>query len=328
MKYIEIVIDKKSEDIVKKIAQNVKAKDLRHFSEGEDGMQVSRMFISDDKVQKLMDSFSHILGVHPMAKVVVLPIEAFLPKERESEEKKEQKATVAKETIYNDMTQNAHLNINFISLLILSTIVASIGLIQNNVAIIIGAMVIAPLLGPNLAFSFAISIGSSKLMYSAIKTIVFGLFISIVIPMLIAYFSNNSFDGSELISRTIVDFDSLALALASGAAASLSLTTGLSSVLVGVMVSVALLPPAVVFGIMIGSGNTQLAIGAGILLLINIVSINLASKVVFFIKGIRPSLWYEKEESKKAMIIYITSWVIILTILLVYIYFHPSLTKG
>ncbi len=328
MKYIEIIISEKSLDLVKKIANNIKVKDLRHFPVSEDGMQVSRMIVTDDKLQKAMDSFSHILGAQPMAKVVVLPIEACLPKESETEEKKEKKAVVAKETIYNEMTQNAHLNVNFISLLILSTIVASIGLIQNNVAIIIGAMVIAPLLGPNLAFSFATSIGSIKLMYSSIKTILFGLFISITIPILIAYFSNNSFDGSELISRTTVDFDSFVLALASGAAASLSITAGLSSILVGVMVSVALLPPAVVLGIMLGSGNTQLAIGAGILLLINLISINLASKVVFFIKGIRPSLWHEKEEAKKAMIIYITSWVIILTTLLIYVYFHPSLTRG
>ncbi len=113
-----------------------------------------------------------------------------------------------------------------------------------------------------------------------------------------------------------------------GVAASLSITSGLSSVLVGVMVSAALLPPTAAFGIMLGTGNTQLAIGAGILLLINIISINLASKVIFFIKGIRPRLWYEKEQSKKSMILYISSWIIILTILSIYVYYHPNLTRG
>jgi uncharacterized hydrophobic protein (TIGR00341 family) len=223
------------------------------------------------------------------------------------------------------MTQNAYLDVNFVTLLFLATVVASIGLINNNVAIMIGAMVIAPLLCPNLAFSFAISTGNSELIYSSGKTILFGLFITITVSMIIAIFSNNSFDGTQLISRTKVDFDSFILALASGAAASLSLTTGLSSILVGVMVSAALLPPAVVLGIMIGSGNTHLAIGSGILLLINLISINLASKVVFFIKGIRPREWNEKEKSKKAMVIYITSWVVILTSLVIYIYFHPSI---
>jgi len=67
------------------------------------------------------------------------------------------------------------------------------------------------------------------------------------------------------------------------AAAALSLTTGLSSVLVGVMVAVALLPPAATLGIMLGQGNMSLAIGAGLLLAVNIVSVNLASKIVFLL---------------------------------------------
>ena len=92
----------------------------------------------------------------------------------------------------------------------------------------------------------------------------------------------------ELAGRTNVGLDSVALALASGAAAALSLTTGLSSVMVGVMVAVALLPPAVTLGLMLGHGEGSLAAGAGLLLAINVVCINLASKVVFFIKGIRP----------------------------------------
>jgi uncharacterized hydrophobic protein (TIGR00341 family) len=327
MKYLEIIIHEHSIDIVKKIAQNTKAKDLRHYPIDTDHMQLSRMIVSDDCLEEAIDGFSHVIGAQPMAKIIILPIEAYLPKQSELQDKKEEKATVAREAIYNEMMQNTHINTNFVSLLVLSTIVAAIGLIQNDLAIIIGAMVIAPLLGPNIAFSFATSIGDSKLMYSSLKTVLFGVFISIALPMVIAFFLDNSFNNDELLSRTHVDFDSFVLALASGAAASLSITTGLSSVLVGVMVSVALLPPAVVFGIMLGSGNNELAIGSGILLLINIISINLASKAVFFIKNIRPRLWHEKEEAKKATIIYTTSWIVILVSLSIYLYFHPNLSN-
>ena len=68
----------------------------------------------------------------------------------------------------------------------------------------------------------------------------------------------------------------MTLALASGAAA-LSLTTGLSSVLVSVMVAVALLPPAVTLGLMLGYGDFNLALGAGLLLAINLVCVNMVS---------------------------------------------------
>jgi uncharacterized membrane protein len=109
--------------------------------------------------------------------------------------------------------------------------------------------------------------------------------------------------------------DSLALALASGAAAALSLTSGLPSVLVGVMVAVALLPPAATVGLTLGHGETEHALGAALLLAANIVSVNLAAKLVFLVKGIRPRTWAEKAKAKRAMTIYIMVWVVTLVLL-------------
>lgn len=67
------------------------------------------------------------------------------------------------------------------------------------------------------------------------------------------------------------------------------------------MVAVALLPPAAVFGLMLGDERFDLALNAGILLAINIVSINLSSKIIFLFKGITPRTWFEKEKAKHAM---------------------------
>ena len=128
-------------------------------------------------------------------------------------------------------------------------------------------------------------------------------------------------------SRTEVALDSVALALASGAAAALSLTTGLSSVLVGVMVAVALLPPAATLGLMLGYGHTGLALDAGLLLAVNVVCVNLASKIVFDFKGIRPRTWLEKEKAKHAKVVYILGWLVTLSILMFVIYARRSLTK-
>ena len=127
-------------------------------------------------------------------------------------------------------------------------------------------------------------------------------------------------DSHELIARTDANVESIALALASGAAATLSLTTGLSGVLVGVMVAVALLPPAVTLGIMLGNDKLELALGAGLLLAINVVCVNLASKLVFFFKGVRPRTWFEKEKANQAMIRYVVGWFATLLMLLIVIY--------
>lgn len=145
------------------------------------------------------------------------------------------------------------------------------------------------------------------------------------VPTVLGMFWSFDITNQEVVLRTVVGIDSVALALASGAAAALSLTTGLSSVLVGVMVAVALLPPVAALGLMLGSGNMALATGAGLLLVVNIVCINLASKIVFDIKGIRPLGWREEKKAKRAKIVYILGWLVTLILLIGLIYLRRSL---
>ena len=129
-------------------------------------------------------------------------------------------------------------------------------------------------------------------------------------------------------ARTDVGLDSVVLALASGAAAVISLTTGLASVLVGVMVAVALLPPTATLGIMLGSGQTKLAVGAALLLAVNIVCVNLAAKIVFWVRGVKPRSWLEKQKANQSMVTYMVIWVLSLTFLLVVIFIRKGLLKG
>ncbi|MBL4801422.1 MAG: DUF389 domain-containing protein [Emcibacter sp.] len=122
-------------------------------------------------------------------------------------------------------------------------------------------------------------------------------------------------NGPELLSRTVVGYDSIALALVSGAAAVLSLASGISSVLVGVMVAVALLPPGATIGIMLGAGRYDMALGAALLLAVNIVCVNLSAKLVFLFKGVQPRTWFEKKKARKAMIFYMVFWLLSLMVL-------------
>ena len=100
------------------------------------------------------------------------------------------------------------------------------------------------------------------------------------------------------------------LALASGAAAVLSLISGVPGSLVGVMVAVALLPPTVRAGIAFSFCQYSQALNALLLLIINIVCINLSAKIVFVINGIRPSTCYEQQKAKKTTFWLVLFWVI------------------
>ncbi len=314
MKLIEVMANSGSTPTVSKIAEKYKARDFRLGRKGEDGRQAIRMLVTDENVQSVLDALQTILGAQPAARIIVFPVDATVPSSKSDEEREEDKASSTREAMYASVDKNTRLDINFIVLVMLSTVVAAIGLVEDNVAVVIGAMVIAPLLGPNLAFGLGTALGDVHLMKKSLKALFAGIAIAIALSFFIGLawpFVNSQ----ELLSRTDVGMDSLALALASGAAAALSLTTGLPSVLVGVMVAVALLPPAAAVGLTLGHGEPDLAIGASLLLAANIVSVNLAAKLVFLVKGIRPRTWTEKAKAKRAMTIYILVWVVTLVLL-------------
>jgi uncharacterized hydrophobic protein (TIGR00271 family) len=162
-------------------------------------------------------------------------------------------------------------------------------------------------------------------LWQSLKTSFSGLALALLIALVIGLIWPVNLDTRELLARTDVGMDSVALALASGAAAVLSLATGLSSALVGVMVAVALLPPTATLGMMLGSGQTTHAIGSGLLLAVNIVCVVLAAKIVFLMKGVKPRTWLEKRKARQSQTIYIVLWLLMLGILVAAIYLRRSL---
>jgi hypothetical protein len=171
MKYIEVIANEGSSDTVSAIAEKAYAPDFRLGAVGEDGMRQMRMLISDDQLQIVLDTLQSILSAQPAAKIIVLSVESLLPKPDEEKRKQEGSATAAREAIYEGAEKSTRLDFNFIILVILSTLVAGIGLIENNVAVVIGAMVIAPLLGPNLALSLGTALDDVTLIRKSVKTL-------------------------------------------------------------------------------------------------------------------------------------------------------------
>jgi len=324
MKLIEVIAGDNVTDAISGIARKNEALDIRLAQRTEDGRQVIRILVLDENVQSTLDGLQAIVNAYPTSRLIVIPVDATLPLPEQKKTDKKSTST-SRELLYDSVSKNAVLDSNFIVLVVLSTLVASIGLIKDNVAVVIGAMVIAPLLGPNLALALGTALGDLELMRKALKTNLFGMTITISLSILLGFMLTFDIKSPELMSRTDVGLDSLALALASGAAAALSLTTGLSSVLVGVMVAVALLPPAATFGLMMGQGEYPLAMGALLLLAANVVCVNLSTKIVFMVKGISPRTWYEKEKAKRRMMIYIGVWFFGLIVLITVIYLRGHL---
>ncbi len=304
----------------------------------EDGRRLIRLVVGEMDRQGLLDRLQAALGKSENWRITMLPTDTVIPREEPEEEeepeevdeekKREEQARASREELYHLVADGVRTDTNFILLVFLSTVVASVGLEQDSVAILIGAMVIAPLLGPNVAFAFAAAIGDRSLMFEATKANVLGVVLSVLIAGALAYLITPNVASHELIARTSVGYAGIALALASGAAAALSVTTGLSSTLVGVMVAVALLPPAATLGIMVAAGQPGLAGGAAMLLIANVACVNLAAQVVFLAKGIKPRTWFEQKSARRAVIVNLITWVALLAVLVAVIALRQSAAQG
>lgn len=195
-----------------------------------------------------------------------------------------------------------------------SAFVASIGLLNDDVAVIIGAMIITPLIGPSIGLSLANVMGNKEFAYNAIKTNIVGIIIASIVSIIVGISFPVNPDNPSIVLRTDVARGSVYLALASGIAGSLAITGSLTSAFVGVMIAVALLPPIAAFGLLVGSGNYILALGALLLFFVNFVCINLTATLSFIVQKIEP---FEEEATdartmaRRSLVI----WILLLVIL-------------
>jgi len=293
-------------------------------------MVIYKLILPAEDTERIMDSLEKRYADSTDFHMALLPIEASFPGPKDIEEKKEEESPAEKEErvplrvsrqeLYNEIFDSAKLTNTFLVMVALSTIVASIGLIKNNIAVIIGAMVIAPLLGPNVALSFATTLGDAELGLNAIKSNAAGILLAFAVSLLLGYFLKVDPAIHEIYTRTVVSYADIIVALASGIAGALSFTSGLPSALIGVMVAVALIPPLVVFGLLLGGGYAAQSVGAFLLLVINMICVNIAGVITFLVKGIQPIYWWEGTKAEKATRYAIVIWTSLL-LLLIYLLF-------
>lgn len=305
-------------------AEECGASGIRTFTETRsEGRTTIHMLVGSTTRQELVDSIQAALSAQKDWRLTILPVETTVPLPRDEEELQAQRAKASekfggmtREEVWNTVWGQAKLDVTYVVFVILSTIVAALGMLTDSVAVVVGAMVIAPLLGPNLAFAVGVALGDATLVGRALLTNLVGLVLAFSLSVGIGYLWTGTFQSNELIARSEVGFDGLIIALASGAAAALSLVTGVSSALVGVMVAVALLPPTSAVGLFLGSGQFALAAGAAMLLAVNIVSVNIAAHSILFWRGVRPRTFFEDKRAARGRMASVTVWVGLLLLLI------------
>jgi uncharacterized hydrophobic protein (TIGR00341 family) len=322
LRLIEIRLPRDVGDSVRELLEDVEKLEV-WFEPALDKQRMVRMLVDAADVEPALDKIERRFGHLPEFRAVILRVEATLPRPEEPEpepkppaddppKKKERKAArISREELLSDLKPGTKVTGGYLALVILSAIVAAVGLLQNSVAIIIGAMVIAPLLTPNMALALATTLGDLELGRKAIRTGLAGILVAFVLSLGLGACLPSAPLSEEILSRTAFSPTDAVVALAAGAAGVLAFTAGLSAGLVGVMVAVALMPPLVAGGLLAGAGEFALAGHALLLLITNVICINLSGVVTFRIQGVRPRLWMEVEHarhaSRRALILWVTA---------------------
>ncbi len=312
LRQIELFLPKESAEKVEDLLQEQSVEAIWQNPISEKEVLVT-IILSSQQAEEAIDTlYSHFYSLKDF-RIILLPVSAYVPHSSESDSLDEadnnplpeveldpQGSRLNRQELEQQIDRDLELNLQHIVMLLISAIIAAIGLLRDDSTIIIGAMVIAPLLGPNMGLSLATTLGDMTLAKKALQIGAFGISLALILSLVIGFFIPINLDIPEIALRTRVRWSDVLLAFASGIAGALSFTSGTISGLVGVMVSVALLPPLVTFGMLLGSGRWEAAVGAMLLFLTNLVCLNLAGVLTFSVQDIRPGEWWLASKAQKA----------------------------
>jgi uncharacterized hydrophobic protein (TIGR00271 family) len=173
----------------------------------------------------------------------------------------------------------------------LASALASLGMLQNATAVIIGAMLVAPLMSPLLGASFALVQGNLRLFRDSLQAMSYGVGIALAISLLLGAITPGSELTIEAEARGAVDLLDLGIALASGMAAAYALARpNVAATLSGVAIAAALVPPLTVVGIAMSRNALFLSGAAAVLFLSNLFGIVLGAALAFRLLGVHESL--------------------------------------
>lgn len=316
LRLLQILAPLGERDSVKELLSEAEVVDHWTRELDDDDRFLTEVLLSADRAEELTDALRDRFAEDQEFRLLLLPIEATIPRVPEPSEEEDgdggedsagdeessgpPPGRLSREELYADVVRDASIDRVYVVTVILSSVLAAVGLSRDDPVILVGAMVVAPLLGPNLALAFATTLGDLPLMARSLRAAGLGLVLSLAFSVLVGMLMGVDPSVEAIADRTRAGLPDVAVALAAGSAGALTFTTGLPSALVGVMVAVALLPPLVNAGLLLGTGYVPQALGALLLVLTNVVCLILAGVVTFRLQQIRPRSWWEEDRARKA----------------------------
>ncbi len=236
-------------------------------------------------------------GIREDSYTIVMPTETVVSQRLSTLVERFPGLRISREELYARAEELAPANSTFFAFILLSTVIATTGLLLDSAATIIGAMVVAPLMGPAISASVGTILDEPEMARRGVALQAAGLVAAVLTAAVMGWLLQRTIllppglditTIPQIAERTSPNFLSLFLALGSGIAGSISIMRGSGSTLVGVAIAVALVPPAATAGLGIAFGLPPVALAAAVLVVVNLLAINVSALVLFYLAGFKP----------------------------------------
>lgn len=231
------------------------------------------------------------------------------------QETKGYSSSLSQEEIYSKAQQFSSFTRAQWGLIAISAAIASYGLILDNLILVIGAMMLAPLLSPFVSAAVSLAVGDRSLMFDSLKAgslsalVVLGISVVAVTPLPVTVTS-----AMEMVVSP--GLPALFLSMLVGAAAALTFTTGLRDQIAGVAVAIALVPPLAGTGIALRMTEQFLAVQAAVVALTNIIAVIVAGFLTFKFMGLSPGTYYKQKEAERIRFVVPAAFVVMILLML------------
>ena len=206
------------------------------------------------------------------------------------------------ELLYRLQTERSVLSKQFCFILVLSTVIATLGLLGDSPAIVIGAMLIAPMMKPIIALAYSLVIDHRQLAARATLTLVIGVVLTVFVSAGVERIVELKGETTQILNRINPSLIDLGVAIAAGTAAALAnVRKNIADSLPGVAIAVALVPPLCVVGIGLSLQSWSIAIGALFLFSVNLLAIIFCACLVFLFEGY--GSWWKSRSSLTVMVL-------------------------
>jgi len=248
-------------------------------------------------VPEIIDKLNEIGVGRSYGIIDILNLETTIPRFDMAEPKGEKKGKgkiaerVSVEEIEKDIIENSEPSFNYFLFIILSAIIAGIGLLTNSAIILIASMILSPLMGPILGLSFSIITKNTWVLKRSLISQIVGLLMAISAGLLLGLFSRFMIQlpnpTTEMQIRTFPNLFDIIISICGGVAVGFTVTGQIKSSIVGVAIALSLMPPASNVGLALAYLDFGLTLGSLILLISNILIINLCTLLIFKLKKIK-----------------------------------------